>query len=121
MATQLSVRYLPDGNVKVNVFGEIWHGTLRAWLNATDMALAVRNAAVQAGRKPESPKEKAAALWLHACGLNKQDKIDLYVQRRALFDSPEDAPRLVHCCRCGRVLSDPLSKALGIGPECRKK
>lgn len=119
--SQLSVRYLPNGNVRVNVFGTIWNGTLRAWLSATDTAVAIRNAAKQAGRKPESPKEKAAALWLHACGLNQQDKIDLYVQRRALFDTPEDAPRRVHCSRCGRVLSDPLSKLLGIGPECRRK
>lgn len=26
-----------------------------------------------------------------------------------------------HCCRCGRILTDPESIRLGIGPECYKK
>ena len=121
MHSQLSIRYLPSGNVKVIVFGEIWNGTFRAWLNATDTALRVRAQAVAEQRKPESLNEKAAALWLHACGLNHQEKIDLYLQRRALFDSENDCSRLVRCSCCNRVLSDPLSKTLGIGPECRKK
>lgn len=94
----------------------------RLWLNETDNAIAILGAIQREGRKtPQNPMERLAILWLQACDLTTEDAINAYMQRRAALRAPGDPSRVVRCRRCGRRLTHPLSKMLGLGRECLKK
>jgi len=96
--------------------------TFRTWLEVTDKAVSMVTEAVEAGQQELSQlstQARNAWGWLQACGLDTPEKVDGYIERRPLFDQPGDPGALVRCACCGRVLVDNVSKALGIGPECR--
>jgi len=63
--------------------------------------------------------ERKAWGWLAASGLDGADKREGYKSRQPLFELPGNAGRLMRCRCCAQVLVDPLSEAVGYGPECR--
>jgi hypothetical protein len=96
--------------------------TFKTWLALTDKAVAlVVERAVDVGREwaELSVTERNAWRWLVTSGLDDADKLEGYKSRRPLFELPGDPGNLVRCACCGRVLVNPLSKALAMGPECR--
>ena len=107
------VTYLPGNNVSVGKRTM----PFRAWLTQTDQAITACGGAFEAGcRAP-----RWAINWLLACFDGSPEMIIGYVKRRPLFDLPPDPSRIIRCERCGRVLTNPVSKVLGRGPECRRK
>ena len=99
--------------------------TLRGWLKATDVAVEVVEAASQRGVKTEAdatPNELLAKRWLVASfsfATKMSEAIPNYKARRHLFDIAPDPSKIIRCQCCNIPLSDPVSKALGIGPICR--
>ena len=89
------------------------------WLKETQSAIQMRLRSPNA--RPTTPQERVAALWLHANDLTTATKQQAFLARLEAIQSGADDSQLVRCKKCTRVLSDPLSKALGYGPECRKK
>ena len=107
------VTYLPGDTDNVSVNGE--HMLFRSWLARTDQAIMACADAFEAERRAPS----WALSWLWACGFDSAELVLGYVERRPLFDLPPDPSRIIRCARCGRVLTNPVSKALGQGPRCR--
>lgn len=99
--------------------------TFRAWLNYTDAAIDVCETAIQHGVKTEADatsNELLAKRWLAASFAHASkmgEAIANYKAHRHLFDLSPDPSRLVRCKCCNIVLSDPVSKLLGVGPICR--
>jgi len=103
----------------------------RAWLNATDRAVAAVEAAFARGVRSESEatqNELDAKRWLEACwerrtreqaNVKMSQLIADWKARRQLVDLPADPSRIIRCRSCNAPLSDPVSKLLGIGPVCR--
>lgn len=104
----------------------------RAWLNATDRAVAAVEAAFARGVKTESTamqNELDAKRWLEACWERRTcdqknaPKLSALIvdwkSRRYLFDLSPDPSKIIRCQCCNIPLSDPVSKLLGIGPVCR--
>ena len=104
----------------------------RAWLNATDLAVAAVEAASARGVKTESDaaqNELDAKRWLEASWERRMHEqanapklstlIADWKSRRHLLDLPPDASQIIRCRCCNTPLSDPISKLLGIGPVCR--
>jgi hypothetical protein len=115
--------YLANDTVAVKGFEpQVVKVTFKTWLRMTDKAAEVIEGAVAAGGQEWtqlSNGQRRAWQWLAASGLDSTEKLDGYKSRRPLFDQPPDPGALVRCACCGRVLMDNVSKALGIGPECR--
>jgi hypothetical protein len=105
--------------------------TFRAWLNATDQAVAVVEAAFARGIRTESAatqNELDSKRWLEACWERRTHEqanaklsqlIADWKSRRHLADLPADPSRIIRCRSCNAPLSDPVSKLLGMGPVCR--
>ena len=117
----LSTKYLPNEKIRVRIGSFTGEYTLEAWANRTDSAIAVRDRAVAENRRPQTDAERNAALWLHAAKLTTAAQIEEYKKRRALLRGGGDLGKLVRCKICGRKLSDPLSKLVGVGTHCRRK
>ncbi len=64
---------------------------------------------------------REGALWLTTNGIQTENDFLNFEKRLPELLAPPDPSRLVHCSKCSRVLTDKLSKALGIGPSCRMK
>lgn len=117
----LSTKYLPNDKIRVRIGTSTEDYTPEAWANLTDAAIAIRERAQAENRKPTTDYEKNAALWLHAAQITSAAQIEEYKKRRALLRSGGDLGSLIRCKSCGRVLSDPLSKLVGVGTHCRRK
>jgi len=115
--------YLAGDEVVVKGFTpQTFKVSFRDWLRLTDKAAEIVAGAIAAGGQEWtqlSNGERRAWQWLAASGLNTAEALDGYKARRALHDQPGDRGALVRCACCGRLLVDNVSKALGIGPECR--
>lgn len=94
-------------------------GTLpaRDWKNKCYAAIRIMRDAVG---KPATNPARWAIWWLRDVhGLHTKEAVDAFEERLHQLDQPGDQSRLVRCSKCGRVLSDPVSKALGMGEDCR--
>lgn len=102
----------------------VWKGNFTAWLNITDRAIGQRSAFIKRaenGDKQPSESDIYYARWMNACGLTNDESIKGYLERRALFNRPGDMPKSVRCSKCGRILTDKVSIAVGAGKKCRGK
>jgi hypothetical protein len=90
--------------------------TATAWMNITRNAMTTFENAVG---KPATQDAMRALDWLRACGVDGKETFDGLKARLALLALPGDPSRIIRCRKCNAVLSDPISKALGIGPDCR--
>lgn len=117
------------GNETITIYDE--HGrnptrlAWRDWVNWTVSAVKVIRWAMGHTREELTPNEWDNAMtahnWLKANGINSQEDFLNLEARVPLLLAPPDPSRVIRCRRCDRPLSDRLSQALGIGPECRKK
>lgn len=102
------------GSVRFNL-------TTEAWINFSKDAVKTWKAARARGVKRTSDAtldELRAREFLVASGVRDVDRFEANL---TLLSQPADPSHVIHCFRCGRALSDPISKALQMGPECRKR
>jgi len=113
----MTVKYLPNDVVVVRGYTSApVRVTTTAWMNATRNAMTTFENAIG---KPTTADVTRALYWLRACGVTNKETFDGLKERLALLALPGDPSRLVRCRKCNAVLTDPISKALGIGPDCR--
>ncbi len=107
------VKFLPGGIVKVEGLGRY---TEAAWRRTSETAIRVWQNAI--GQAP-TPASNWARRWLAACGIASVQAFQAFERNLALLKEGPDPSRIVRCRRCQHVLTDPVSRALGIGPDCR--
>lgn len=116
----MTVKWLPNETVAVYGYSRkpvrlMWH----AWKKWTDAAITqVERAVVE--KQPRTREIENSICWLRACGVADKASFFGLKERLALLAQPGDASRIIRCQCCGIPLSDPVSKALGLGPVCRK-
>ncbi len=108
------IHYLSGAVVRVDGMG---HYTLSNFVHNTKLAIGILRARIG---QPATPGTHWAMGWLRACGAHSKEDVDRLGERLALLAGSPDPVGLIRCARCTRPLSDPLSKLLGLGPECRK-
>jgi hypothetical protein len=98
----------------------------KKWIDTRDLAGDVWLPAPETGQ----PHRAWSFVWAngrmgrHRFNLSQADPLATLVQ---LLRDWRENPRAVlarstdHCCVCGRVLTDPVSRGRGIGPECIKQ
>ncbi len=107
----------PDNPGQITYWRRDARGRVTAWPARTTYGPVLYKRDVPKG----SPAERAQwvrdwfqahrAPWQHAINHAIETDPDLCRARFAVF--------AIRCCSCGRMLTDPKSKACGIGPECR--
>lgn len=107
------VKFMQGGIVNVPGFG---HFTEERWINTCEIALRVWRESVG---KPWNENAIWAHRFLQANGIRTLEAFEALEKNLPLLKEGPDPSRIVYCRRCQRPLSDPLSKALGIGPDCR--
>lgn len=112
----MTVKYLPNDVVLVRGYSSApVRLTSHAWLNTTRKAMNVFENAIG---KPANAEAIRAINWLRACGVTKETFNGMKT-RLALLALPGDPSRIIRCRKCNAILTDPISKALGVGPDCR--
>jgi hypothetical protein len=108
------VKWLPSDVVVVRGYtNQPVRLTAEAWQNMTRNAVQVFENAVG---KPATEEALRTLYWLKACGVDSQEAFFGLKERLA---QPSDPSRIVRCRRCNAMLTDPVSKVLGMGPDCR--
>ncbi|MBM3129774.1 MAG: hypothetical protein FJ009_14270 [Chloroflexi bacterium] len=92
----------------------------QAWMQWTNVAIANVERAITE-KLPRTQQVTNSLDWLRSCGVDGKESFFGLKERLALLAQPGDPSRIVRCQCCNIPLSDPLSKALGIGPVCRTK
>ena len=105
------------------------HRTIRIHTQSKDAKFAPGQRVAQLLVGPDNESDYRAFGFVtidgRICLFKKHREERFYQWMKAFMENPERFPSVEfnfegHCRRCGRLLSDPLSCEIGLGPTCRE-
>lgn len=104
---------LSNEMVKVPGIGTM---TLSRWMNQNRAAIRIMRECVG---KPATERGLWAVDWLRANGIHSEEDFSIFEKNIQAQGEMPDPSRIIRCRKCHMVLTDPVSKAYGMGPDCR--
>lgn len=107
------VTVLPNEMVKVPGIGTM---NVSRWMNQNRAAIRIMRECVG---KPATERGWWAVDWLKANGIHSEEDFSIFEKNIQALGEMPDPSKIIRCRKCHLVLTDPVSKAYGMGPDCR--